>query len=130
MNSIWNTFHYLVWDSIYEIEKPFQIYSDVPPEAEDQRQTNLKFELAPTAEIIQDVRGRESLFTLDSHGFQYTKHHSNVSESEFRDGTAVEDRYLPECELVLKQQLDGVDEILLFDWRVSDSTCAPRKPFS
>lgn len=122
MSSLLTKFHYLLWDPIYETEKPFQIYSDIPPEAEDKRQTNLKFELAAAAETIEDVRGRESLFTLDSHGFQYIRHHSNVSEFEFYEGTGVEDKYLPECEEVLKQQLDGVDEILLFDWRVSDST--------
>ena len=119
-----HSFDYLVWDPIYHYEKPFQIFSDIPPDSFDQRKTNLRFEGAEP-EQVHDVRGEEELYTLDRHGFQYVKHTSKLTDDELRDSRVVEDSYYRECEAVLRQKLEGVDQVLVFDWRVSSSVLHP-----
>src|SRR5260370_21129041 len=82
MANIENSFQYLVWNPIYRTEKPFQIFSDIPPDWPDQRKDNLHFEFASSVETINDVRGQEHIYTLDQHGFPYIKHESCLSDSD------------------------------------------------
>jgi hypothetical protein len=105
---------FLKWQELYEIEKPFQIFIDIPKDADDQRDTNLVFE---TVEInASDVRGRLQDLSIDTHGFVYRIH--PTAFTDFTNKTAVEALYLPEVEKVLKQELDNVDRVFFFDWRV------------
>jgi hypothetical protein len=105
---------FLKWQELYEIEKPFQIFIDIPKDAEDQRDTNLVFE---TVEInASDVRGWLQDLSIDTHGFVYLTH--PTAFTDFTNKTAVEALYLPEVEKVLKQELDNVDRVFFFDWRV------------
>ena len=39
---------YLQWRSLYETEKPFLCFSDIPEDAEDKRDNKLFFEDRPT----------------------------------------------------------------------------------
>jgi hypothetical protein len=105
---------FLQWHDLYEREKPFHIFVEVPPHAKDQRRTNLIYE---DREIIfHDVRGREPAYNLNEHGFAF--HKQKILFEDFENAPAVQSEYLPEMERILKEEVDGVDKVFIFDWRV------------
>lgn len=109
-------FKYLQWQSLYEIEKPFEILIDIPSTASDQRRSNLVFGLSSRKQKIQSVRNRETYFRLDTHGFAFRKHETKFTDWTDRD--AVEKTYIPEMELLLKREVKGADRVFTYDWRV------------
>ena len=67
-------------------------------------------------EIMHDVRGVEKSFTLDGNGFCYL-----TRPPEFRDWyspEAIETVYLEEVKRILREEVEGVDHVEIFDWRV------------
>ena len=107
---------YLDWQDLYNTEKPFQIFSVVPDSnLPYQRTTNLVFKEG-SAEIIRDVRGTESQFTLDKHAFAFRECPTKLQN--FGSAEDVENIYLPEVEALLKRELEGLDQVYFFDWRV------------
>ncbi|KFZ03311.1 hypothetical protein V502_11055 [Pseudogymnoascus sp. VKM F-4520 (FW-2644)] len=62
--------------------------------------------------VIHDVTGDEDKYTLDSHGFQFTKHESK--EKEFLDDDKIKAEYYPEVEQLLKD-VTGATRIFIFD---------------
>ncbi|KAK8011467.1 hypothetical protein PG990_010432 [Apiospora arundinis] len=64
---------------------------------------------------IQDITGRESLYTLDSHGFQLHRHES--SEKEFLDEGTIKSVYFAETEQLLKN-VTGATWTKIFDHKV------------
>ncbi|KAF2476026.1 uncharacterized protein BDR25DRAFT_379689 [Lindgomyces ingoldianus] len=114
-------FLYLKWSDLYNREKPFQLFLDIPKESPDQRKSNLVYEEGPE-EIVHDVRGRESEFSIDNNGFTYIKHSTKLSSEQFEDHAAVEGCYLPECEKLLRKHLEGVDRVHFFDWRLRNNS--------
>jgi hypothetical protein len=106
---------YLQWQELYEREKPFQIFSQLPPDAEDQRPTNLVFWNAP-AEIIKDMRGMEANFKLDQNGF--ITRQQEMPKTDLMTEQAVRNEYIPSIEELLRREVDGVDYIYCFDWGV------------
>ena len=108
------TLQFLEWQGLYEIEKPFQIFINVPKDAEDPRDTNLVFKSVDVK--VHDVRGHLDKYTLDDHGFMYRQHSTVVSD--FANRNDVVNSYLPEVEALLRRELDGVDRVFFFDWRV------------
>lgn len=108
---------YLEWQDLYNREKPFQIFALVPEYALPNRSTtNLVFKEGNT-EIIHDTRGMESQFTLDKQGFAFCRHTTQIKE--FEQGEDVENIYLPEMEALIKREVEGVDQVYFFDWRVN-----------
>jgi hypothetical protein len=96
------------------VEKPFQIFIDIPEDAKDQRTSNLVFE---TQEVqVYDASVATKQFTLDTTGFMFRKHNTRVLD--FTDKFMVEEVYLPEMEALLKQEVEGVDRVFFFDWRI------------
>lgn len=106
---------FLQWQPLYSVEKPFQIFMNIPSTAADRRDTNLVFEDAQIS--IQDVRTLPLPASIDEKGFIYRKHRTYVES--FNDRKAVEEIYLPEVEILLRNELEGVDRVFFFDWRVS-----------
>jgi hypothetical protein len=106
--------NYAKWLPIYEKEVPYQIISEFPG---DYKKTNLEFGPAPTPEVIHDIRGRESEFTADSHGFQVC--HQQTTIQDWTNREIVESQYYAEMESLLKKELDDVDEVFFYDWRVN-----------
>ena len=108
-------FEYIQWRDIYQHEKPFEIFIDLPPELKDTQRTNLIFQ--PVAkQMIHDARGSEADFDLDTNGFTWKKHGSNLEN--FTNPDRIVDTYLPEMEEFIKSQIDGADRVFIFDWRV------------
>lgn len=105
---------YIKWQQLYEREKPFQIFIDIPKDAVDQRYNNLVFE--DKEETFFNVRGREHEFGLNNHGFTYRRHHFEFDDFENR--TSVESRYLPLVEQFMRSELEDVGKVFFFDWRV------------
>lgn len=105
---------YLRWDKLFEKEKPFHVFREIPPNAKDQRVTNITFEQKVVE--FHNIREREELFELDTHGFMIRHHQPELSN--FANKQAVESLYLPEVEKLLKRELDRVDHVCIFDWRV------------
>ncbi|MCJ1405772.1 hypothetical protein MMC11_009002, partial [Xylographa trunciseda] len=105
---------FLKWQDLYETEKPFQIFINIPKDAADPRDTNLVFENVNVP--VHDIRTCPRPFSLDGNGFVYLKHTTNVTT--FSNREVVERDYLPEIESLLKATLDEVDRIFFFDWRL------------
>ena len=99
--------NYLRWRELYKVEKPFQIFIDIPDDATDKRSTNLEWE---THQVnIQDARGSECDFTLDDYGFVFRRYPSDFNC--FTDRRLVEDKYFPEIEQILRSELKGLDKV-------------------
>lgn len=112
-----NVFEYLKWLDLYNTEKPFQILLDIPKDAPEQRRHNLEFHSGPS-EVVHDVRGFGTSFQLDEHGFEYIKHDLlDLTAEDFASKDKIEKTYLPQLEKVLKQQLNGVDQVFIYDFR-------------
>lgn len=105
---------FLHWQDLYEREKPFQIFIDIPEDAEDQRDSNLVFKQERLT--IFDIRELATNFSLDDTGFIYRRH--EMRHVDFSSRKAVDQSYLPEVEQLLRKELEGVDRVFIFDWRV------------
>lgn len=110
-------FHYLEWQDLYEVEKPFQILIDVPEDVPDKRTTNLLFS-DKVEESVEDVRNQLDAFDLDTHGFTYRSYPSSVQGKDFADRALIERVFLPQCEKILKETMDGVDQVYFYNWLV------------
>ena len=109
------TFQHIVWKDLYLKEKPFQLFLDIPADAPDQRKTNVEFEHREIA--VQDIRQKKEAFGLDSHGFM-VRRSSTLSNLVDLNTTSVESIYLPAIEEFLRAEVEGVDRVFFFDWRV------------
>ncbi|KAK0116361.1 hypothetical protein ONS95_013381 [Cadophora gregata] len=107
------SFSYLQWQELYKHEKPFQIFSQIPPDFPNRRPTNLVFWNAPE-EAVKDLRGIEGQFTLDQNGFMVRR--QDMPETDLQTEDAVRNEYVPHIEKLLKKEVDGVDFIYCFDW--------------
>ncbi|KAK3167104.1 hypothetical protein OEA41_010229 [Lepraria neglecta] len=106
---------YLQWDDKFEQEKPYQIVSENIPELDGLARSNIQMGEGPE-ELIEDVRGRESTFSLDQNGFQIIKH--QFPSIDYQSNDDVENVYKPEIERLLKEQVEGVDKVVFFNWRL------------
>lgn len=112
--NITTSLNFLRWQNLYEEEKPFQIFINLPEDAEDQRTTNLVFEKVSLQ--VYDVRGQAEDFSLDTNGFMYRQHITKTID--FSDQQSIEETYLPNIQALLQQEVEGADRIFFFDWRV------------
>lgn len=98
---------------IYQREKPYQILSHLP-NLGNTAPSNLEFEALE--EDVEDIRLTDRRFTLDDNGFCHA-----IAPTLFTDWDSrpkVEEHYLPEVKSLLKQLVEGADEVEVFDWRV------------
>ncbi|EXJ85022.1 hypothetical protein A1O3_05697 [Capronia epimyces CBS 606.96] len=107
---------FLKWIPLYEKEKPFVYLSAVPKYSLDPRQSNFEFHSVPVP--IRDVRGEEVNYTLDSHGFTFRTSPVQLQPDDFNDADVVEREYLPQVKELLRREVEGVDDIFIFDWRM------------
>ena len=106
--------NYIQWDDRFLVEKPYMIISDIPG-LPNEKKSNCKFAPDPE-ETIRNIRGRESEFTLNDHGFQFVRH--EFSDFDITSTDEVERKYYPEVEAFLKANIEGVDRVVFFDFRV------------
>lgn len=104
---------YLANDPLYKTVKPLQV---VPGFLDHFGKSNVR--LSPGApEIIRDIRGRDVDMTLDENGFRYVK--SATTFKDWDSQSSIGDEYLTEVEDLLRKEVDGCDEIIFYDARVS-----------
>lgn len=79
-----------------------QIYKDIPYSKTRPSSKPNTYERPTVAQnvVIHDISGDEDKYTLDSHGFQVTKHESK--EKDFLDEEKIKAEYYPEVEQLLK----------------------------
>lgn len=104
---------FLQWCSLYETEKPFQIFMNLLPDAEDRRKTNLRWEERPV--LVEDFRERAPEFQLDTHGFT-TRHLPGFTE--LPDRRVITEEYIPAVKKMLQREMEDVGTVFVFDWRV------------
>ncbi|KAH9985174.1 hypothetical protein F4779DRAFT_632510 [Xylariaceae sp. FL0662B] len=97
---------FLQWNDIYNVEKPFQTFINLPSDAEDKRSTNLMWEKRP--KIIRDLRSVNT-FEIDESGFIFRNYPSRLTE--FSDKNKILTTYLPEVEDIIKKELKGVEKL-------------------
>lgn len=90
--------------------EPFN-YIGTPPAG----QPNRNYSDSAHAVSIQDVRGHESDFTLDRDAFQLVSGVAPSQETEFTDDESIKQKYYPEVERLLLDQIPGSNRIFLFD---------------
>ncbi|KXJ88484.1 hypothetical protein Micbo1qcDRAFT_17472 [Microdochium bolleyi] len=104
---------------LYQVEKPFQLFIPIEPDAKDQRPSNLEFESKEVT--FHDVRDQLSDCRLDSHGFQLLRHPTGLPSASFENRGLVESVYFDEVRDILKTVDGGYDKIFIFDWRLRDA---------
>lgn len=119
-------FEYIQWRDIYKTEKPYEIFIDLPPELKDTQRSNLIFKPQGTQKV-EDARGRETEFNLDTHGFAWRKHETKVKD--FKSREEVVNNYFPEMVALIRSEVEDVDRVYIFDWRVSNEVAHFRRLF-
>ncbi|EOA87534.1 hypothetical protein ACJQWK_08876 [Exserohilum turcicum] len=72
---------------------------------------------------IQDLRGKEQNFTLDTNAFDtYQNVKSRLSRDDFADDDAIKRVYYPEVEELLLKNVPGAQRVLLFDHTIRRPT--------
>lgn len=120
---------YLQWQASYTHTRPYRIAQFGRKRKNDQKQKshNLVFAEGDDMEIIRDIRGAEGkgdpTFTLDGNGFVYRKYPPPLftDPKEFAAPDHIQKVFLPQCEAMLKNEIEGVERVLIFDWKVSDN---------
>lgn len=111
-------FQYLVWDDIYQTIKPFRDARTNLGEVDGEKKHNLSYQKG-SEEVVHDIRGSEVTFTLNDHGFIYREYLSSLMPEEFSNPERITQVFLPQCETMLKAEVDGADRVVIYDWRVS-----------
>lgn len=88
--------------------KPFYIVGADP--AKGQTQTNITS--IPKELVVENVRGKEDQYDLDTTGFKFIKHTSSLKS--FDDEEAIKSVYYPETIEVLKKHT-GASRVVIFD---------------
>ncbi|KAF7846289.1 hypothetical protein BT93_L4662 [Corymbia citriodora subsp. variegata] len=94
---------------------PFN-YVEKAPEGEPQK----NYEELPHEQNINDIRGRESQFELNTHAFAAIQNISS-EEKDFNDDAHIKSVYYPEVEKLLLDHVPGANRILLFDHTIRRS---------
>jgi len=88
-------------------------YNYVDPVTEGQPQRNFDDE---THEVtINDIRGRESEFSLDNDAFLVVQGVPPSAEKDFTSDESIEANYYPELEKLLLSQIPGSTKVVFFD---------------
>ena len=108
---------YLAQLELYKTEKPYQIYQDIPP---GEKQTNVVWSDGP-AELMRDVRAEDwkTKYNLDTYGFQWYEHSSDLCRRDFDDEIMVNETYKPECKNFLQKVFPQARIIDIFDFKVN-----------
>jgi hypothetical protein len=99
----------------HKLEKPYRLYvgaSDLSPEA-----TLTNYGTKPVTGIhIEDVRGEENKYNIDTQGFQFVKH--SQSFTDFGNAEDVDKSFIPQVEKVILDNIPYAERVVVFDWRV------------
>jgi hypothetical protein len=105
-------FRHIARSRLYQIEKPFYLNLPLPPGQPDTNFVGTTYEDIK----IQNVRGIESCFSLDVHGFEYCA--LEKLQIGLDDKAQIEDDYLRSVSTFLKTKFD-TEHVYVFDYTVS-----------
>lgn len=108
---------FLQWSSLYERERPFQIFTDLLSESKDQRKTNLVWDERQIE--VKDFRPIADQFQLDTAGFAT---HLLPGFGVLMDRGTIIEQYLPAVQDMLQSQLPDAGTVFVYDWRVRKTT--------
>ncbi|EEU36873.1 uncharacterized protein NECHADRAFT_81142 [Fusarium vanettenii 77-13-4] len=121
MSTVLASLDYLKWDALFERQKPYEVFIPTSSFRDEHSvpRSNLVFEKKFIP--IQNARGLEHQFKLDTQGFQFEKHATNVANLKDRDSVLT--TYVPEMEEFLKHTLGQPSGIrtLCFDIRLREA---------
>ncbi|EPE33199.1 hypothetical protein GLAREA_06211 [Glarea lozoyensis ATCC 20868] len=106
---------YIDWHDKFNHEKPYVAYNDGQEKAPT---TNFTYE-DQHEEIIRDIRGSNTGFNLDDHGFAAREH--RLLNSAF-DKQTVEENYLSSVKELLREEFGPEATCYIFDWRLRSSS--------
>lgn len=89
---------------VYETKKPYVCLVPLTHAPKDFPQSNIEYVNKDVD--VKDIRGFESLFRLDTHGFQLVHHHPTFTA--WQDGKKVVEEYYPYIVQLLKKHLGNV----------------------
>lgn len=96
-------------------EKPFSI--NIPVEhIPGAKQSNVEYEYVENI-TVTDIRGTESQFCLDTHGFEVVHQELPNAYDKFEDTSVITRTYARYMEIWLKERLQA-EEVLIFDHQV------------
>jgi hypothetical protein len=119
---------YLQWQSSYTGTRPYRIaqFGRKRKHDDENKPHNLIFQEGDVAETIRDIRGTthgegNHEFSLETNGFVYREYPAPLftNAKDFGDPDHIQKVFLPDCERILKTEIEGVDRIIIFDWKVS-----------
>ncbi|ROW06537.1 hypothetical protein VMCG_04396 [Cytospora schulzeri] len=96
--------------------QPF-FHVETPPEGVPQR----NFGDVPVDTPIDDIRGRESEYTLDRDAFQVIQGVLESKEKDFVDDDSIKANYYPEVEELLLKHIPGAHKVVFFDHTIRRS---------
>lgn len=76
--------------------------------------------------LVEDVRGHEAEYSLDTSGFAYHTGATQLREADFSDDEIITRVYYPESEAYLKKTT-GAKKVVLFDHSACPRPPAPRR---
>lgn len=124
---------YLHWQTSYTQTRPYRIAQFGRKKKNDEQTHNLVFHKGNSAETIKDIRGLADItkFTLETNGFVYATHPppSLTQPKDFLDPEQVRNVFLPECEAILRKEIEGIDRIFIFDWKVRNFISTSRQAY-
>ncbi|KAL4929530.1 uncharacterized protein BDV17DRAFT_261116 [Aspergillus undulatus] len=128
---------YLQWQPSYTQTRPYRIVQPGgrrrKPNKNRENTTNLVFRVAEHAETIIDIRQLAPdpspdhpdplpllKFNLDTNGFAYRRcpRPALTKAYEYSDPENVGKIFLPECVDILRNEVEGAEEVMVFDWKI------------
>jgi hypothetical protein len=99
--------------ALYNEVKPYCLNVPVFPNG---RMHNIEYEYCEGI-TVRDIRGRESAFNLDIHGFEIAHFKTSLHPLDFEDNSVIYTRYFPESEEWLKRKL-GAARVTAFEHQI------------
>jgi len=100
---------------LYAKEKPYWLFIGKPRDKLDVEPTNVKLDTVRDIPL-HDVRGKESQYNLEQHGFKFIKNHHTFKQ--FHDQDQIVADYLPQVEELIKRHVPYAEKIHIYDWRI------------
>ncbi|KAH8742192.1 hypothetical protein F5882DRAFT_165356 [Hyaloscypha sp. PMI_1271] len=110
------TFGFLEWQELYTRVKPYELFVDIPEGVEGLEMTNCIFTQKEVH--VKDLRGSEADLSLNDQGFIYIKHRTCLTNEDLQSRERVEQIYYPQMEALLRKEVEEVDQVHFFDWRI------------
>ena len=87
------------------------------------------FKLSDHQRPVENIRGHETDFSTDTSGFAVYQQPTKTDFGDFSDESAVRDSYYPEVEAIVRQNLQGVKKVVMFDHTIRrNKKASPRAP--